>query len=165
MAEVYFDPDVGGDGSTVSDDANPDTGLRNHGWVSRFVPSLAQLVAVAQWVRARALEVMGAAAAAEDAAATAAAAALAAVGADATVGEHVQRLYAVASEAVVTRDAEGRLETITETLAEGGSRVTTITRSAGKITTVVTVAGGVTRTETLGRDGAGVMTSIAAGEV
>ena len=47
MASVFFDPTVGGDGSTVSDDSNPTTGLANGGHRARFVPALAQVVAVA----------------------------------------------------------------------------------------------------------------------
>lgn len=47
MASVYFDPAVGGDGSTVTDDANPTTGLANGGHRTRFVPALSQVVAVA----------------------------------------------------------------------------------------------------------------------
>lgn len=48
MTSVYFDPAVGGDGSTVTDDANPTTGLANGGHRTRFVPALAQVVAVAE---------------------------------------------------------------------------------------------------------------------
>lgn len=46
MASVYFDPAVGGDGSIVTDDSNPSTGLANGGHRTRFVPALAQTVAV-----------------------------------------------------------------------------------------------------------------------
>lgn len=53
MTSVYFDPAVGGDGSTVTDDSNPSTGLGNGGHRARFVPSLNQLVAVANWVLGR----------------------------------------------------------------------------------------------------------------
>ena len=41
---------VGGDGSTVTGDANPTTGLANGGHRKRFVNALAQVVAVAQHV-------------------------------------------------------------------------------------------------------------------
>ncbi len=44
---VYFDPAVGGTGLTVTDDGNPTTGLDNDGHRARFVPALAQVVAVA----------------------------------------------------------------------------------------------------------------------
>lgn len=47
MSSVTFFTSVGGDGSTVSDDANPTTGLANGGHRTRFVPALAQVVAVA----------------------------------------------------------------------------------------------------------------------
>ena len=50
MASVTFTPDVGGSGLTVTDDANPTTGLANGGHRARFVPALAQVVAVAQHV-------------------------------------------------------------------------------------------------------------------
>lgn len=50
MASVNFPPDVGGSGLTVTDDANPTTGLANGGHRARFVPALAQVVAVARYV-------------------------------------------------------------------------------------------------------------------
>lgn len=46
MSSVYFDPAVGGDGSTVTDDSNPSTGLANGGHRTRYVPSLANIVSV-----------------------------------------------------------------------------------------------------------------------
>lgn len=49
MASVYFDPAVGGDGSIVTDDSNAATGLANGGHRTRFVPALAQLVAVSDF--------------------------------------------------------------------------------------------------------------------
>ena len=50
MASVTFLPEVGGNGLTVTDDANPTTGLANGGHRARFVPALAQVVAVASHV-------------------------------------------------------------------------------------------------------------------
>lgn len=47
MASVTFPVNLGGDGSTVSDDANPTTGLANGGHRTRFVPALSQFVIVA----------------------------------------------------------------------------------------------------------------------
>ena len=64
MAEVYFDPAVGGDGSTVSDDSDPTTGLDGGGHVTRFVPALAQVVAVADNTVAKATEAAASAASA-----------------------------------------------------------------------------------------------------
>ncbi len=46
MASATFPPALGGDGSTVTDDANATTGLANGGHRARFVPALAQTVAV-----------------------------------------------------------------------------------------------------------------------
>lgn len=50
MASVTFSSSVGGDNSTVTDDTNATTGLANGGHRLRFVPALAQLVAVASYV-------------------------------------------------------------------------------------------------------------------
>lgn len=47
MSSVTFSTTVGGDGSTVSDDSNPSTGLANGGHRTRFVPALSQMVAIA----------------------------------------------------------------------------------------------------------------------
>lgn len=47
MASVTFSVSVGGDGSTVTDDASATTGLANGGHRTRFVPALSQVVAVA----------------------------------------------------------------------------------------------------------------------
>jgi hypothetical protein len=48
MTSVIFPPALGGDGSTVSDDADPTTGLRNAGYKTRFVPALQQTVNIVQ---------------------------------------------------------------------------------------------------------------------
>ena len=45
MSSATFPISLGGDGSTVSDDANPATGLANGGHRTRFVPALSQTVA------------------------------------------------------------------------------------------------------------------------
>lgn len=47
---VTFPVGLGGDGSTVTDDDNAETGLRAGGYQTRFVPALTQTVAVAQTV-------------------------------------------------------------------------------------------------------------------
>ena len=54
MSSVYFDPAVGGDGSTVTDDSSPSTGLANGGHRSRFVPSLSNIVSVGNFTLAKA---------------------------------------------------------------------------------------------------------------
>lgn len=48
MTSVTFPTALGGDGSTVTDDANPTTGLANGGHRLRFIAALVQLVALAQ---------------------------------------------------------------------------------------------------------------------
>jgi hypothetical protein len=47
MTSVTFPPALGGDGSTVTDDSNASTGLAAGGHRARFVPALAQVVAMA----------------------------------------------------------------------------------------------------------------------
>lgn len=56
MAQVTYPPEVGGDGTTISDDANPSTGLGGGGHRTRFIKALQQLVAVAQFVVTKAQE-------------------------------------------------------------------------------------------------------------
>jgi hypothetical protein len=58
MASVTFSAAVGGDGSTVTDDANISTGLADGGHRTRFVPALAQVVAVAGHVVTKAGDVV-----------------------------------------------------------------------------------------------------------
>lgn len=50
MASVTFPVAIGGDGSTVSDDSNPATGLANGGHRTRFVPACGQVVEVAKFM-------------------------------------------------------------------------------------------------------------------
>lgn len=59
MSSVTFSTAVGGDGSTVTDDNNATTGLREGGWKTRFVPCFTQQVAVANYVVNTALTVLG----------------------------------------------------------------------------------------------------------
>jgi hypothetical protein len=80
MSSVTFPPSLGGDGSTVSDDTNPTTGLANGGHRTRFIPALAQTVIMAQTAVDSAQESVDSAAAA----AASAASALAAPGTNAT---------------------------------------------------------------------------------
>ena len=47
MTSVTFPTNIGGDGSTVSDDDNATTGLRNGGWRTRFIPCFTNQVAIA----------------------------------------------------------------------------------------------------------------------
>lgn len=72
MSSVTFSTAVGGDGSTVTDDNNATTGLRDGGWKTRFVPCFTQQVAVANYIVTKAGE---ASTSASDASASATAAA------------------------------------------------------------------------------------------
>jgi hypothetical protein len=50
MSSVTFPTAIGGDGSTVTDDDNATTGLRNGGWRTRFIPCFTNLVNIADYV-------------------------------------------------------------------------------------------------------------------
>jgi microcystin-dependent protein len=78
MASVTFSASVGGDGSTVTDDGSPSTGLDAGGHRTRFVPCLAQTVAVAAYTVGRATAAATSASAAATSAANAASSASAA---------------------------------------------------------------------------------------
>lgn len=71
MSSVTFSPSVGGDGSTVTDDSNATTGLDGGGHRTRFVPALAQVVAVAAHTVTKAGEASASALAAAGSASTA----------------------------------------------------------------------------------------------
>lgn len=73
MSSVTFSPSVGGDGSTVTDDSNATTGLDGGGHRTRFVPALAQVVAVAAHTVTKAGEASASAGAAASSASSAAA--------------------------------------------------------------------------------------------
>lgn len=84
MATVTFPPALGGDGSTVTDDASPTTGLANGGHRERFVPALAQAVAVMSGAVTQANAALGGASAANNSAIAAAASAASAINAPGT---------------------------------------------------------------------------------
>lgn len=64
MAQVTFDVGIGGDGSTVSDDNNPTTGLGRDGHRTRFIPALSNIISIANYLKQKATEATDAAAAA-----------------------------------------------------------------------------------------------------
>lgn len=72
MESATFPPEVGGSGLTVTDDANPTTGLANGGHRARLVPALSQVVAVARNTVTKATEAAASAEAAANAADSAA---------------------------------------------------------------------------------------------
>lgn len=67
MTAVTFPPELGGDGSTVSDDTNATTGLRNGGYRTRFVAALVQFVAMCAFVVSQATAAAASAASANGA--------------------------------------------------------------------------------------------------
>src|SRR5258708_6853483 len=48
--QVTFSANVGGDGSTVSDDSSATTGLANGGFRTRLVPMFTQIIVIANWI-------------------------------------------------------------------------------------------------------------------
>ena len=84
MTSVTFPPALGGDGSTVTDDANATTGLANGGHRTRFVAALAQAVAVMSGAVSQVVASAAAALSSQNAAAASATTALNAPGTNAT---------------------------------------------------------------------------------
>lgn len=72
MSSVTFDVNLGGDGSTVSDDENPNTGLRLGGHRTRWVPALQQFVAMLAFAKGLFIDTQAAALSALNAPATSA---------------------------------------------------------------------------------------------
>lgn len=71
---VTFSTAIGGDGSTVTDDDNATTGLRDGGWRTRFVPCFTNQVSIANYVVTQANAASASATAAGSSATSAAAA-------------------------------------------------------------------------------------------
>jgi hypothetical protein len=71
---VTFSTAIGGDGSTVTDDDNATTGLRDGGWRTRFVPCFTNQVSIANYVVTKANEAAASQTAAGSSATAAAAA-------------------------------------------------------------------------------------------
>lgn len=101
---VTFLESVGGDGSTVTDGANPTTGLANGGHRRLFVPALSQVVAVASNTVTKATEAAASALAAADSATEADASALAAV--NSTNSAAASALAAADSASSAEQDAQ-----------------------------------------------------------
>lgn len=110
MASVTFDASLGGDGSTVSDDANPSTGLKAGGHRTRFVAALVQFVAMVGFARTKAQEAQAAAATAVNAPGTNGTSitnvALPAVDGLMTVTTQTAKAWAVGQWVVVTATAD-----------------------------------------------------------
>lgn len=116
MTSVTFPTSLGGDGSTVTDDANASTGLANGGHRLRFVPSLAQLVAVANYTVTYSL------ARVNDAAAQVALA--------------TAQAQAAAASAATALNAPGTQATSTSTMTVGSGSQTLTLEQTGKTFTV-----------------------------
>lgn len=103
MSSVTFPTNIGGDGSTVDDTSNPDTGLGNGGHRKRFIPSLTQFINICNWIFAA---VTAALADAQAAAATA----ISAPGSFATSATTINLATAtVGSNVTITLDQTGKL--------------------------------------------------------
>lgn len=104
---VNFPPAIGGDGSTVTDDSNPTTGLANGGFRTRLLPMFTNIINVVNWMIAQGNALVGQAGASAAAAATSAATALNAPGTSATsttsltVGVGAQNLTIQAGKQIV----------------------------------------------------------------
>jgi hypothetical protein len=127
--EVYFDPLVGGDGSRVTDDDNPNTGLANGGALLRLVPMFTQMIAVCNWVINSISTSLSDIASSIDAAAASASAALSSANA------------AAASAAQAAQQANTLTATSTTSLAIGTGSKTFTTQSgeqflAGQFVTI-----------------------------
>lgn len=176
MSKVYFDPAIGGDGSSVSDDADPDTGLQDYGWTVRFIPCFIQQVAIGRWLVQKVSDtriyiedalqkcadflqkVTAQADRAEEYA-------TAVEHAPEALNQQVTRIYALAVHSDITRNSNGEIIKIVDTLIDGSSRVMEYTRDTdGYVTQVVTTAGGFVRTETFDHDADGFITDINAQE-
>lgn len=144
MASVTFPPEVGGNGSTVTDDANPTTGLANGGHRARFVPALAQVVAVAQHVVDTAKDVAAVAPLLQPAIDAAAMATAAATAASDSADE--AEYWAGQAGATVTGGVKvSGTDTIARPLSDkiqfvGGT--STITNQGGDEVLLISVAGG-----------------------
>ncbi|WP_339678375.1 hypothetical protein [uncultured Zhongshania sp.] len=126
MASVTFDESVGGDGSTITDDANASTGLKQGGHRSRFVPALTQTVAVAQFIVDKAGEASDSADAAAGSAVAAAASAVEAV----EVIEGFEADTAAAIEAAAVAVSEADRATDAANAAEGSKEIYASTADA-----------------------------------
>ena len=179
MSKVYFDPVVGGDGMTVSDDADPNTGLQNYGHVTRFVPSLINLVAIAGWVKQRAENTdeinTEAVASTQKALEVIQQAAGSAAGSAVSAAEDANNILQLLNGLTFAPNPErmemaflpdGNVQQVTETLPGGAQRVTDYAYDAdGRLRTATIGSPVSVRTETYNYDAEGMILSIDATEV
>jgi hypothetical protein len=156
MASVTFPDELGGNETTVTDDANPVTGLAGGGHRTRLVPALAQFVAVAANVIAQCVAQVAAAAAqvalAAGHVATAAASAASAINAPGTNATSVTSLtIGTGTKAFVLAQANkaysvGQKVVIASTAAPAtnwmSGQISAFNSATGAITVEVTEVGG-----------------------
>ena len=109
---VTFLTSVGGDGSTVTDDRNPTTGLANSGHRKRFVPALSQVVAVAAYVVDKAQDVADTVPLLESAIAAGASAEASAASAAENAQAVADALASVSSGPVISINGQGGVITL-----------------------------------------------------
>jgi len=136
VSSVTFSPSVGGDGSTVTDDSNATTGLDGGGHRTRFVPALAQVVAVA----ANTVTKAGEASASAGAAASSASSAADQVGLTTAAGAAQVALAAAhvataSSQATASATSAGAAATSASAAAASATSAATSATSAGTAAT------------------------------
>jgi len=136
MASVTFDPALGGDGSTVTDDADPTTGLANGGHRARFVPALAQTVIMAGTAKSQAAAAAGSASTASTKASEAGQSAQAAAGSASTAStkasEADQSAQAAASSKQAAEDLYGDLAAVDQAKADAEAAASTASTKASE---------------------------------
>lgn len=140
MSSVYFDPAVGGDGSTVTDDNNASTGLGNGGHRTRFVPALAQVVSVSGHVVAQTGSDVTATAASASAAASSASAAATSASNASTSASNASTSAGAASTSASA--AAGSASSASTSASSASSSATSASTSASNAATSAIAAAG-----------------------
>jgi hypothetical protein len=136
---VTFSTAIGGDGSTVTDDDNATTGLRDGGWRTRFVPCFTNQVSIANYVVTKA----GEAAASQTAAGSSATAAAASAS---TASTQATNAASSASSASTSASSASTSASTASTQASNASTSATnaassATAASGSASTATTQAG------------------------
>lgn len=145
--KVTFPPEIGGDGSTVTDDSSPTTGLGNGGFRTRLLPMFTNIINVVNWMIGQGNTQVSAAATSASAAAASAATALNAPGTSSTsatsltVGVGAQSLTIQAGKQIVV----GMFVVIASTASPANwmhGNVTAYNSATGALTVQVDSIGG-----------------------
>lgn len=129
---VVFDTTVGGDGSTITNDSDPTTGFGNGGTLTRFFPAVGQIMAMANWVKARAYDVLGYQTAAASSATSAAASLVAAQTAQAAAANSANDALANASAVLSNIATSGHSSTSTVLGSGSHTLITDTGKSFGR---------------------------------